>query len=77
MGSPGANNYKALNWVKSHEQWDNDSTTIEYDVWSGHYVRVTQGDMPDEEFQAIRRRCWNLFHTSIWAVEWSEITKKI
>lgn len=74
MTEPGANNEKALNWVRSHEEFDNDETTIKWDPWAGHYIEVAKGDKDDAEITAMSRRGVQLFHTPVWAKEWGRST---
>lgn len=69
---PGANNQKAISWVKSFEAFDNDDTSLKYDAWAGWYVEVRRCEMSNEELGRMSRRCWSLFHTSMWALEWNE-----
>lgn len=67
---PGANDEKALRWVKSHEEFDNDSTVIAYDPWAGFFIEVEIGDTDDDTVKHLGRRSLALFNTPVWAKEW-------
>lgn len=71
---PGANNLKALNWVRSHEEHDNDDTQIKWEPWTGHYIEVVMGDKSDGDITSMSRRAMQLFHTPVWAKEWGRQT---
>lgn len=70
--APGENNKKALAWVQSFEEFDNEDTVLKYDPWAGWYIQVRRGDCTNDQIGILSRRCWALFHTSLWALEWHD-----
>lgn len=64
----GENNKKALFWVQSHE--DLAEAEIAWDAWAGYFIEVSQGLYTSKQFEALSTRCFDLFDTPMWAIEW-------